>query len=530
MLGYRFPTNHWLLAGQVLALAICSLRVSADIIHVPADFPTIQAAIDAATDGDEVVIAPDTYTGSQNRDLDFTGKAITVRSTDPNDPDVVAATIIDCQQAGRGFIFQSEETLESVVDGLTVVNGFATDGAGVYLVNGSSATIKNCVFTGNTVPISSGVFFSDNAPTQRADLVIINCTISDNLGGGFAAFAIENLTVTGSIISGNSGTAIDTGFPFSPFPNLIVRNSTIVDNDGGGITTNQATTIELANCTVADNGGTGVVAFEVASGSGVMITNCTITGNTSDEGTGGLRCEASTSAVIRNCLISNNTGRVGGGLDISGFAAFEITGCTFAGNVSTEFGGGGIRTSGTDPVAIRNCILWGNAAPEGPQLLLDSGFNDPSVVSVDFSTVEGGEKGVFVDEACCSPSHLIWGVGNIDVDPQFVDPENADKIYFLSVRFSVSVDGGRSLVPNPPRGGGDTHDIWIDPTNPKRIMVGDDVGNTNVSLDGQSFRNHRLPVAQMYHVAVDDDVPYNVYGNRQDGYSYRGPSNSRAGS
>jgi photosystem II stability/assembly factor-like uncharacterized protein len=111
-----------------------------------------------------------------------------------------------------------------------------------------------------------------------------------------------------------------------------------------------------------------------------------------------------------------------------------------------------------------------------------------------------------------------------------VDPENADKIYFISVRYSVSVDGGRTLMANPGNGGGDTHDIWIDPTNPKRIMVGDDVGNTNLALDGRTFRNHRLPVAQMYHVAVDDEIPYNVYGNRQDGYSYRGPSNSRTGS
>jgi photosystem II stability/assembly factor-like uncharacterized protein len=111
-----------------------------------------------------------------------------------------------------------------------------------------------------------------------------------------------------------------------------------------------------------------------------------------------------------------------------------------------------------------------------------------------------------------------------------VDPENADKIYFISVRYSVSVDGGRTLVDNPGNGGGDTHDIWIDPTDPDRIMVGDDVGNTNVALDGRTFRNHRLPVAQMYHVAVDDEIPYNVYGNRQDGYSYRGPSNSRTGS
>lgn len=111
-----------------------------------------------------------------------------------------------------------------------------------------------------------------------------------------------------------------------------------------------------------------------------------------------------------------------------------------------------------------------------------------------------------------------------------VDPENADRIYFISVRYGVSIDGGRTLISNPGNGGGDTHDIWIDPTDPKRIMVGDDVGNTNVALDGRTFRNHRLPVAQMYHVAVDDEIPYNVYGNRQDGYSYRGPSNSRTGS
>ncbi len=111
-----------------------------------------------------------------------------------------------------------------------------------------------------------------------------------------------------------------------------------------------------------------------------------------------------------------------------------------------------------------------------------------------------------------------------------VDPDNADQIYFISVRFSMSIDGGRTLVARPPSGGGDAHDVWIDPTDGDFIMVGDDVGNTNVSLDGRSFQSFRLPVAQMYHVAVDDEIPYNVYGNRQDGYSYRGPSNTRTGS
>jgi len=110
-----------------------------------------------------------------------------------------------------------------------------------------------------------------------------------------------------------------------------------------------------------------------------------------------------------------------------------------------------------------------------------------------------------------------------------IDTENADRIYITSVRFSMSVDGGHTLVPDPPRGGGDTHDVWIDPLDADRVMVADD-GGINISLNhGRSFERIVLPIAQMYHVEVDDQIPYQVYGNRQDGYSYRGPSNSRAG-
>lgn len=110
-----------------------------------------------------------------------------------------------------------------------------------------------------------------------------------------------------------------------------------------------------------------------------------------------------------------------------------------------------------------------------------------------------------------------------------VAPDNPDEVYFLSVRFSKSEDGGKTLMKRPPRGGGDNHDMWIDPINPDRMMVAHD-GCASISLNrGKSFQRVVLPIAQMYHVSTDDQVPYFVYGNRQDGWSYRGPSNSLQG-
>ncbi len=120
-----------------------------------------------------------------------------------------------------------------------------------------------------------------------------------------------------------------------------------------------------------------------------------------------------------------------------------------------------------------------------------------------------------------------------------VSPDDENLLYFVSVAYSISRDAGRSLIqPGMPGGrrpagadslgqasaGGDNHDIWIDPLNPNRILVAND-GGVSISLNhGRSFQRVVLPIAQMYHVYADDEIPYNVLGNRQDGPSYRGPS------
>lgn len=109
-----------------------------------------------------------------------------------------------------------------------------------------------------------------------------------------------------------------------------------------------------------------------------------------------------------------------------------------------------------------------------------------------------------------------------------VAPDNPDEVYCLSVKFSKSVDGGKTFKSGY-QAGGDNHDIWIDPQVPHRIMVAHD-GCASISYNrGESYQRIVLPIAQMYHVSTDDQVPYNVFGNRQDGYSYMGPSNSMQG-
>ena len=111
-----------------------------------------------------------------------------------------------------------------------------------------------------------------------------------------------------------------------------------------------------------------------------------------------------------------------------------------------------------------------------------------------------------------------------------VSTDDPDEVYFASVRFSTSTDGGYTLDQAGYRAGGDNHDIWVDPANPDRIMVAHDGGASVTWNKQRTYKQFVFPNAQMYHVWTDTQVPYNVYGNRQDGYSYKGPSNSRQGS
>jgi hypothetical protein len=232
-------------AAAVIAASFAA-ATSAAVRHVPGDYPTIQAAIDAAQPGDRVMVADGVYTGDGNRDISFLGKAITVRSANG-----AATTIIDAQGSledpHRGFVFADGETETSILDGFTVRNGHTLSGAvadqfnggAVLCTNGSWPTIRNCVFENNWCGCWGGAihggWFSEG-PIQ-----IINCTMKGNYSNddGGAVFTIgASLSLINCLIVGNEAATEGGGVCSFGAESMDIRNSTIVGNtsiNGGGI-------------------------------------------------------------------------------------------------------------------------------------------------------------------------------------------------------------------------------------------------------------------------------------------------------
>ncbi len=177
-----------------------------------ADFATIQQGIDAAAEGDTVLVAPGIYRGDGNRDIDFAGKAITVRSKDG-----AQTCIIDCQgseaEPHRGFYFHSGEDANSILEGVSIINGYADWGGGI-LCDEASPTITGCIVSRNTATVSGG-----GVSLLRSCSRIYGCVLSENhamvYGGGFivagnGVFIIRNCTIINNR-AGNLGGGIGFG-------------------------------------------------------------------------------------------------------------------------------------------------------------------------------------------------------------------------------------------------------------------------------------------------------------------------------
>ncbi|HEG44343.1 MAG TPA: right-handed parallel beta-helix repeat-containing protein [Phycisphaerales bacterium] len=285
-------------------LLTCSFGFAADL-RVPGDYATIQAAISVSADGDAIVLSPDTtYSGSGNTRINFMGKAITVRSVDPGDPETVASTVIDGGNRYQVFVFCMGETGTSKVQGVTITGGYGFVGGAISCQKDSSPVFENCVISGNTAVISGGAVYIAHAGSQP---VFKNCYITGNTAGnsGGAIYSIGSGGVfENCLITGNSAPR-GGGIYAHNISTVVMKNCTVTNNSattaGGGIYCFTASTITMTNCIIYNNSApaaSDILIADMGPASTVNVFYCNLSG------------DATKVVVQGNCVLNLGAGNI----------------------------------------------------------------------------------------------------------------------------------------------------------------------------------------------------------------------------
>lgn len=341
--------------------------------RVPSEAPTIQAGMDSAAAGDTVLIAPGTYTGDGNRDLDFGGKAITIRGDGEAD-----SVTLDCQGSEldphRAFVFDGGEGAGSVVQGIRIVNGYgntilrqpagATGGGGgqggAVVCDGASPTLRDCFFE-DCIAYYGGAIYCAPASsptitgcTFRADSSYYGVVYCDSAAPGFddcafvdneAYFGVvycdgASPTVTNSDFSGNvayfADLYVDEGSP-------VISGCTFAADSAevAGVVVARAGSPRFEDCQFDDNAGgdAGVGFFSPGDSVSVTFEDCTFTSNRGGDA-GALWFWYDTRATLTDCVFTGNeSGDDGGALNFWNESRGTITGCRFDNNSAANDGG-----------------------------------------------------------------------------------------------------------------------------------------------------------------------------------------------
>ena len=369
----------------VLVFFCLAVTAGGKVIYVdddgPADFNNIQAAINDANNGDTVVVAAGRYYES----IHFHGKNISLTSTDPNNPDVVGATVIDGNGVNSVVTLSGTENSSCVLAGFTITNGRAPEGGGIY-GNGTLATIEHNVIVNNSAAYGGGL--------SRCDGLIRNNTIAKN----------ENVNYY------NRPTYYGYGGGLYSCHGTIASNKILgntAETGGGGMYIQMGHPL-LVNCTFRENTALG------QNGLGGGIFN-----------NGG--------PLLRDCEFIANRAECGGGIHNGGYASITLVGCILSGNSAQGWGGGISNFDGSNPI-LTNCTVVGNFAPKGGGLAWVTFPDDKNPNNAQLTNCIAWDNrdnsGVGGATQICGGTEYVryscvqggWpSEGNIDVDPLFVD-------------------------------------------------------------------------------------------------------------
>ncbi|MGD8453614.1 MAG: right-handed parallel beta-helix repeat-containing protein [Phycisphaerae bacterium] len=437
------------------------------------DYTVIQNAIDAAAPGTVIEILPGTYV----ENIEIGGKWIELRGSAPLDLAVVADTIIDGGANGIVVEFSGSEGPQTRLSGLTITNGsWVVNGNGaidigyMYSWEHPRATIEYCRLVAN-----------DCMAIAHVDGAIRYCTLIGNAGrNDYGVVERCHGSIRHCVFRENRahrGAAITSSY-------CVVEDCLMLGNQVGG---HGGAFYHcygyVADCVFAGNvavaSGSSRAYGGAVYGGGGFLENCVFVGNTTDGTGGGV---AGWCGVVRDCTICGNSAQRGGGLSGS---TTEAVNCLITGNTA-EVGGAGVYNCGTmthctiadnEPGGVlqegaysttasgvmTNCIVWDN----GPQALH---VGSDATLAVDHCCVEGGQEAVEVAEG----SELLWGDGNIDIDPEFYLP-GAWQLSLGSVCVDLGTDArvtaDLEAVPRPLADGYDLGAYEQDVTQPRAAIA-----------------------------------------------------------
>jgi hypothetical protein len=438
-------------------------------LEVPAQYSSIQTAIDAGAVGASVCVAPGTYTEI----LDFHGQAVRVVGTAG-----AAATIVDGNGAGPVVTFENNEGAWSILQQLTITGGSATRGGGVY-IHMASPQLLDVAVTGNEASEWGGGIYLDMAsPTIEGGLVSDNEARGYVVGGGIALTNASDATLRDVVIRDNLADGdvygTDAGGGIYALDSIldldgvqIIDNATgwgYSDTGGGGIRLRNSTArlhgvVIDGNATHTNDPGAGLSA----AASAIEITNSRISGNLHASHGGGLALLDGSSAILINVAVIGNDAETGHG---GGFylddSDLSLTNAAIVGNTAAQQGGG-VHLLTSDYTAV-NTILDNNmASGTGGGIFGDgAGTFDVTWCAVDWN-----------------PPENFYGVtdptgaaGNIAASPLFLDDSYPDPdVWDLHLETtSPLVDAGDPTILDPDStpsdigiyGGPDVEDFDLD--------------------------------------------------------------------
>ncbi len=326
-------------AAALLAFVACEAAATTYVVQPDGggDYPTIQAAVDAAIDGDYIALTDGTFEGDGNRDIVVPAKQIYINSQSGN----YLTCQIDCDGTARsphrGFHFTTAEgTGNAQLQGVGIINGYVLDGGGGIWIEGADPTITNCAVAfcvvDNDNGTGGGLRVSDGgAPMVNMSLFSIN---SAGKGGGVAIDGAAG-TFNHCEISDNIATNLGGGVYIQASELAQFGFSDIISNEApyaGGVRMGGASPY-LQLCNISRNEATSLFAGGVLLQAG-WVSHCTLVDNSSTEGGAGVHCHAGTGTIEYSLIAFSQSGY---GIGATAGYAPTVSCCDVYGNVDGDY-------------------------------------------------------------------------------------------------------------------------------------------------------------------------------------------------